>query len=144
MNRSRLDAVLRVRETALDERRMEWSAAFQEERQLRSRAEQLCGEILAEQERRRESLRAGGISLAAVRNQHDYETSLRHELETLRQEGVALEARLEASREELRKAKQQHEPLQQLLNRHQQQLAEAIRRAEERELDEVVSRRAHW
>lgn len=144
MNRSQLGAVLRMRETALDERRMEWSAAFQEERQLRHRAEQLCGEILAEQERRRESLRAGGVSLAAVRNQHDYETSLRHELETLQREGVALEERLETCRDELRKARQQHEPLQQLLNRHQQQLAAAIRRAEERELDEVVSRRAHW
>lgn len=144
MTRYRLDTVLRLRETALDERRLEWATAFQEERQLRLRAEQLCGEILAEQERRRESLRAGGISLAAVRNQHDYETSLRKELETLQREGVELEARLDACRDELRKAKQQLEPLQQLLSRHQQQLAEAIRRAEERELDEVVSRRANW
>jgi len=139
----RLDGVLVWRERQRDECRLRWAEACRAEEEIRRRAAELCAEIAAEQTQRRGKLESGVIALDDIRARHQYEQALRGELELLQRASEEATRERERRSDAVIEAQREVEVLERLKAAHAEQALQAVRRGEQRQMDEVAGLRAH-
>jgi flagellar export protein FliJ len=138
--RFRLATLLRLRESARDERRAELAQAYRADEILRHRRARLARELSDLETRTRSCSAPGELDLDRLLETRRYELVLRSQEERLRGQRQALEAEIERRRQALIDASRQVRVLEQLRQKqHERHRREEIRQ-EVRQTDEAASR----
>lgn len=136
----RLQTLLKLRDQARDGRRAELAKAYEAERVLNGKKEELAGQQEELARSIREQSQPGVVDVDALLNMHRHEAMLSAHQRTLAQQYERLAPEIERRRQALVEADRQVKVLEKLKDKQQRRHREQEDRREAKVLDEVASR----
>jgi len=137
----RLQTLLRLRDTARDERRGELAEAYRADEILRRQRRQIEEALDELSEQSRAAAQPGAVNVDRLLDARRYELVLKSQQQLTDQQQQALDAEIERRRQALVEANRQVRVLEILRERQQQRHRREESRQEIKELDDVASRR---
>jgi flagellar export protein FliJ len=136
----RLATLLRLHESARDERRARLAEAFRADELLEQREGMVADEIAATRNAGRKAVTPGTVDLDRIVEAQRYEMALRAQKNLLGQQRKAVGGEIERRREAVLAANREVRALEKLRERHKQRYQQDETRRAIRELDEVALR----
>jgi flagellar FliJ protein len=136
-NTFRLGTMLKLREQARDERRRDLAQAYEAERILRERVEELQQEIAATHARTRQLAGEGSVNVEGLLNTRRYQLLMKSQVAATEQQITQVLEEVERRRQALIESDRDVKVLEKLRERQQQQQEIAEAKREAKQLDEA-------
>ncbi len=136
----RLATLLRIRESARDERRVQLAQAYRAEEMLRSRQQRVAEELAVLAGRIRAAAGPGAVDVDTLLDAQRFELVLKAERQQLAAQGEQVRAEVRRRHEALVEANREVQVLQKLRERQFQRWRDEEDRREVKRLDEVAQR----
>jgi len=138
--RFRLATLQRLREIHRDEMRAKLAEAFQAEQILAEQLRTVQTELDAMLSLQRQAVAQGKTDINAMLDSHRYQSDLRRQQTTMREQAAMLDAEVQRRRQTVMEADQQVRVLEKLKLRQRTEYQLQQQRAEMKEMDEIASR----
>jgi flagellar FliJ protein len=139
----RLQSLLKLRTADRDQRRAELASAFQASQVLAGQMTALQKTIQQTRRDIRQGSTTGPVNVDRLLGSHRYELLLASQLDQLKQRQQEIETEIERRRQRLLEADRQVRTVEKLRERKLAEYQADLARQEQRQLDEIGTRRAH-